>query len=286
MTHVDALFAAERAAWRSLVASSLPCLVDTWMLELDEVLPGGYNSLVLACRADGRQAVLKLSLDRDGIVAEARALRHWGPDAAVAVLDVSADASALLLERLVPGALADGVTEATGDAGQLLSGLHAAKPAPEDFRTLAEQYADVSERLAGMWALSPDILRREQVDRAAAQFRDLTAAPVPGGLVLLHGDPVPANFLLGSRGHRAIDPRPVVGDPAFDAAFWALFAESGDDVIAKAEALASALELDGSRVLRWARAIATDRTLQVARSPLHQSLRARLAAFLAASAAW
>lgn len=278
--HVDATF--ERpGAWREALAERLPSLVAQWDLRLGDVMTGGWNSVVLACAAPHGPAVLKVTLAAEAVSLEARALRHWGPDAAVRVLASDATRGALLLERLVPATQMPATAEALGTPVQALGALHAAT-SPIGFPTLAALYADAEPRLLAMWRKRNKPVAHEAALRAATSLREFAAAPVRGGCVLLHGDPVPANFLLGAAGYRAIDPRPRAGDPAYDAAFWALFSEEGRGVAAKARCLADLLDLDADRVLRWAWAMAIDRILQVAESPPHARLVERLTAFVAA----
>lgn len=180
----------------------------------------------------------------------------------------------------MPGTPLDRRARAIDSVARALERLYRAGPAPQGLPTLAERYADADERLLRMWRHSRTGIERDTAARAARALRTLSAAPVDGGAVLLHGDPVPANFLLGAHGDRAIDPRPMVGDPAYDAAFWALFAEDGSDVPPKADRLATALGLDRELVVRWAGAMAVDRLLQVAGSPPHAALAERLARFI------
>jgi streptomycin 6-kinase len=68
----------------------------------------------------------------------------------------------------------------------------------------------------------------ELVDRSHELARSLAEA---GPVRLLHGDLHPGNVLRGSqqRGLVAIDPRPCLGDPGFDAVDW-LLADGGGEV--------------------------------------------------------
>jgi len=280
LAHVDAVFGDDVEAWHEALTSRLPAIVDQWELQLGEAMVGGWNSVVLACHGPRGAAVLKLTLRPEAVHLEGQALEHWGPGAAAEVRGVDATRGALLLERLVPGTSLDPRSCAIDSVARALVRLYRAGPAQPGLPTLAGRYADADERLLRMWRRSRNGIERDTAERAARELRALSAAPVDGGAVLLHGDPVPANFLLGAHGHRAIDPRPMVGDPAYDAAFWALFAEEGSDVLPKADQLAAALGLDRVLVVRWAAAMAVDRLLQVAGSPPHAALAERLARFI------
>lgn len=73
----------------------------------------------------------------------------------------------------------------------------------------------------------PDVssrLPQELLDRS----RDHALALAAGGPVgLVHGDLHPGNVLRTGRGAVAIDPRPCLGDPAFDAVDWILVGAVG-----------------------------------------------------------
>ncbi|MDP5227819.1 MULTISPECIES: aminoglycoside phosphotransferase family protein [Arthrobacter] len=97
---------AEGKAW----VRSLPALVEEcfrrWGLVLD-VSPGfpvlhGYSGIVLPVLAQGREAVLKVSLPVEETLSEGPALRHWQGHGAVRLLDDDPAHCALLLERLSP----------------------------------------------------------------------------------------------------------------------------------------------------------------------------------------
>jgi len=77
--------------------------------------------------------------------------------------------------------------------------------------------------------------------------------------VLLHGDLHPSNVLDGgaARGLVAIDPRPCVGEAAFDAVDWVLWAV--DDAHAwesRSRELALALGVEHERLWAWCTALA------------------------------
>lgn len=272
--HVDAAFGHASAAWHAALSQRLPALIEQWQLRLGDVLPGGWSSIILGCDTAHGRAVLKLTLRPDAVRPEARALRHWGSHAAAGVLACDTSRGALLLERLEPGTPMGGSSVAM--AARVLDRLHRRGSPSAGFPSLADAYGGAEDRLLAMWRRHPRATARERVTRAARWLQALSATPVPHGPVLLHGDPVPANFLLGAHGYRAIDPRPRVGDPTYDLAFWALFAEDARDVAGKAEAIAAALGADKRRVQHWVWAIAVDRRLQVAGSAPHEGLAARL----------
>jgi hypothetical protein len=100
--HVTAVFPDNRRAWLDALSERIPVLAENWALTIGEALPGGWNSTVLSCTSGGSPAVLKLTLELSGVGAKAAALQHWGPGAAVKVLECDPALGALLLAGLSP----------------------------------------------------------------------------------------------------------------------------------------------------------------------------------------
>lgn len=198
--------------------------------------------------------MLKLTLPGQAVQAEADALAGFGGVGAARLLAADPAEGALLLERLRPGtplsALADD-DAATRIAGGLIARLR--RPVPEG--ALLGQAAGwvrlLDRARAEAWPLDPAML-----DRAAGLFRDLAAAAP----VLLHGDLHHGNILRDGAGWRAIDPRGLAGDPAFEAAALlrnppgaAAVAQNGARRIA---ILAETTGLDARRIAAWGYAAA------------------------------
>ncbi|MEO6086574.1 MAG: aminoglycoside phosphotransferase family protein, partial [Umezawaea sp.] len=209
-----------------------------WELTVVRPLGGGTSHTLYCHRRGTTPVVLKLTPDPDLAAEEHAALTAWASSPVVVrVLEADLGEGALLLEGLVPGTPAWGASDAK--VVELLTGLR--RPAPEGFRPLAD-------RVDFLFAM----LRRQQpgyYDRWHSAALALADDPVTP--VLLHGDLHPDNVLdAGKRGLVVIDPRPCVGDPAFDAVD---FAFDGGDPHARAEALSGVV--DGDRLLAWCRAL-------------------------------
>jgi streptomycin 6-kinase len=174
----------------------------------------------------------------------------WGYDAS---------AGALLLEA-IPGERPVADTRramAVPEIAGLIGALHRAEPPG------VGPLADRVEFLFDHWiargrrdaAIPRTVVAHLRCGRDHA--RELAAAG--GTPVLLHGDLHPANVLDGGadRGLVAIDPRPCVGDAAFDAVDWVFWgADARRAWEARSRALASALDLDAGRLWEWSRALA------------------------------
>jgi streptomycin 6-kinase len=176
---------------------------ERWGLRLGGPLPGGNIALVLAAeRADGTAAVLKVSPPDPESDPEAEALACWDGDGAVRLLERDRDHRALLLERLVPGTSAWELDEdeATRAVAGVLRRLAIEPSRGHAFRPLADA--------AREWA--------DAVPEIRSTVEELLADPAPQAL--LHQDLHGGNVLRRGGGWVAIDPKPLVGDPAFDVA--------------------------------------------------------------------
>ncbi|HEX5292269.1 MAG TPA: aminoglycoside phosphotransferase family protein [Streptosporangiaceae bacterium] len=245
----------------------LPGLVEQccrrWSLTLDQAVSGGTARVYLGRQADGRAVVLKLTPDPGIAADEAAALRAWaGTRQAVDLLEADLGAGALLLEAVRPGTKVSDwpVLPPLHDVAGMLTALRQV-PAPGlgSLPGMAEGMAVMFDRTARrradprVAALVPPGL----VDRARRLALAL-ASDGPAGMV--HGDLHPANVLDGGpgRGLVAIDPRPSVGDPDWDAVDWAMTrATSAAEMDARITRLAGLVPgLDAGRLQRWCRAAA------------------------------
>jgi streptomycin 6-kinase len=112
-----------------------------------------------------------------------------------------------------------------------------------------------AEALPAAWEAASRPCGRPVLDEALAACRDLVDDVEA---VLLHQDLHGGNVLRSARGWLAIDPKPLVGDPAFDAASllrdrrWQL--GSGDDLARlrrRLDVLRDELGLDRERMRLW-----------------------------------
>lgn len=208
----------EQAAWLERLPDALRDLERRWSLALGS--PFGSDEVSCAwvapvARADGTPAVLKLGMPHLEGEHELHGLRYWDGDPTVRLLEADAGLNAMLLERCAPGTALRSSPEAEQDVviARLLRRLWRAPSAPHPFRPLAAMTAYWSEETladAGRW---PDAgLVREGL----RLFEELPrTAPAE---VLLATDLHAGNVLRAQREPwLVIDPKPFVGDPAYDA---------------------------------------------------------------------
>jgi streptomycin 6-kinase len=192
-------------------------LVDEWSLELEPPFEPAHISLVVpARREDGAAAVLKINFPEPESEHEADALEQWDGVGAARLLDRDDERRALLVERCRPGTPLWEVDE--GEANQVAAGvlvqLWEGRPGG-GFRSLADEAACWAESLPATWEAAGRPFERALLDEAVGFLR--SAAP-PGDAALLHQDLHGGNILRSERGWLAIDPKPLVGERAFDVA--------------------------------------------------------------------
>lgn len=169
-----------------------------------------YN-YVMSGSQNNQPVVLKLSLDVEGLRQEAAALRAFAGFGAVNVL--VEDDGLLLLERAIPGNTLTSCfpardNEAILIACNVMKRLHQA-PKPE-----AGTFPCIKDWLMAFnkdWNIPAQYLYK------ARQLRDflLATADQP---VLLHGDLHHDNILQNDHDWLVIDPKGVIGEPAYEAA--------------------------------------------------------------------
>ena len=260
-------------------------LAGRWSLSVGEPFePGGQCSWTSpATGPDGEEFVLKVGFrfpggeERD----EAAGLRVWDGDGAVRLLAASESESgyALLLERCIPGTpLGRVLPEPEQDlvVAGLLRRLWAQHHAGYEFRPLAQMchmWADEFEAeyaAAGAGGrIDPELARA-----GMALFRELPATADSQVLLCtdLHGD----NILAARREPwLVIDPKPYVGDPAYDVVQLLLNCEDrlAVDPAGLAARMAGLAGLEAGRVRQWLFARSVQES---ADSPLMRQVAGRL----------
>ncbi len=246
--------------WRSGLPALARELAVAWELTVGEAIQAaGHDAWLAPARtASGDDLMLKLGWRHWEADHEADGLRVWDGNGAVRCerAETFGETEALLLERCVPGdTLGTVMTESEQDpviAGLLLRLWEAPVPAGTPFRPLrfmCDRWAASFERrfAADGRGLDPGLARA-----GADALRELPASA--DRAVLLCTDLHAGNVLAAQREPwLAIDPKPFVGDPAYDAVQHMLNCDErlAADPAEMARRMAALLDLDAERVIRW-----------------------------------
>jgi streptomycin 6-kinase len=209
--------APERAVWLDRLPAALHDLERRWLLTLgapfdsDDVSCAWVAPVALA---DGTSAILKLGMPHMEGEHEIEGLRFWNGDPTVRLLEADDELGAMLIERCEPGTALRALVEPEQDlviAG-LLHRLWRLPSAPRPFRPLSAMTDHWSnETLADLEKWPDTGLVREGL-------RLLNELPRTASVeVLLATDLHAGNVLRSEREPwLVIDPKPFVGDPAYD----------------------------------------------------------------------
>jgi streptomycin 6-kinase len=254
----------DQSAWRSSLPGTIAELTSRWSLTIGKPFDaaGGTGSWVArATLKNGTSAVLKIGMPHMESTHEADGLRFWSGDGTVRLLEADEKSGAMLIELCEPGTPLREIRETEQDeviAG-LLRRLWQLPPAPHPFRPLTmmiDHWVRESMAAAKRWGDSG--LVQEGLDLLNRLSR---SAPTE---VLLMTDLHAGNVLRAKREPwLVIDPKPFIGDPAYDATQHLLNCRERlkHDWRGTIRRFADLLEMDAERVRLWlfARAAAEPR---------------------------
>jgi streptomycin 6-kinase len=272
--------------WLAGLPAEVARLAELWSLRVGEPFqPGGQCAWVApATDWSGADLVLKVGFgfpggeERD----EAAGLRAWAGNGTVRLHAACTTRStrALLVERCRPGTeLGAALPEPEQDevVAALLRRLWAAAPGDYVFRPLADMCdAWATEFEADYAAASPAAQLDPGLARAGtALLRELPGSA--GGPVLLCTDLHGANILAAQRAPwLIIDPKPYLGDPAYDVVQHMLNCDErlAADPAGLADRMAGLAGVDAGRVRQWLFARCVQESVG---SPAMQQVAVRLA---------
>jgi len=210
-TNVIAIYGDLGKAWLSDLKNQVDALSVTWGLSQLKPADDLSHHYVLSGFRESQPIILKLGPDINGLEQEAAALKSFSGFGSVGVL--AKDQGALLLERAVPGTplrsyFPSRDSEATEIVCGVIKKLHQASP-PEkgtfphsrDWLLALDQNLDIPAPL---------------LERARTLRDRLLETSSPD--ILLHGDLHHGNILQDKNGWVVIDPKGVMGDPAYEVA--------------------------------------------------------------------
>src|SRR4051812_8896644 len=253
----------ERTAWLDGLPHALANLERRWSITLGEPFVEDVSCAWIApvTLRDGKPAVLKVGMPHMEGEHELEGLRFWRGDPTVQLLGADDELDAMLLERCEPGTALRTLPQSEQDLviTGLLRRLWRRPSAPHSFRHLSTMIDYWSHETLADEEKWPDTgLVREGLQL----LNDLArTAPIE---VLLATDLHAGNVLKSEREPwLVIDPKPFVGDPAYDATqhLFNCDARLRSDPGGTIRRVADLLGVDRERVRLWtfARAAAEPR---------------------------
>jgi streptomycin 6-kinase len=244
---------AERRIWLATLPSTIKALQLRWSPSLGAPYEHEYVSCSWAgpaIVADGRPVVLKIGMPHMEGEQEIQGLRFWDGQATVRLLECDESTNAMLLERCEPGTPLLSVAETEQDVivTTILKRLWKSPP-PRTFRplsTLIAYWNEHTQNNAKSWSDAALVSDGLQI------LASLAAEP--SNNVLLATDLHSGNILRAQRERwLMIDPKPFVGDPAYDLTQHLFNCETRlranpVELVRRVSGLA---EVDHRRVLRW-----------------------------------
>jgi streptomycin 6-kinase len=258
------------AWWRTVPSGAewlrdLPQLVEgcvrCWTLTLGAPFePGSVAWLAPAELPDGTRAVLKVNFPDAESEREADALAFWEGSGAVRLLAHDRNRRALLLERCEPGGQLWSIEDeerAYGIAASVFRELWRPAPADGCFRSLGDDAQRWARELPVRWQRHNRPCPRPLLDEAVALVTELAQSQPE--LVLCHQDAHGGNVLSAGDRWFVIDPKPLVGERAFDLASslrdrrgTLLRSPNPERVVTRRlDQLVSELEVDRARARGW-----------------------------------
>jgi streptomycin 6-kinase len=244
----------ERRSWLARLPNAIRELQQEWSLFLEAPFDGDEVScswVAPAVRRDGTRAILKLGMPHMEGEHELQGLRFWNGDPTVRLLEADDDLNAMLLERCEPGMVLRHLPEPEQDViiAGLLRRLWRMPAASHPFRPLSVMTAHWAKETIADSSRWPDT---GLVQEGLRLFEEL-ARSSPND-VLLATDLHAGNVLQAQREPwLVIDPKPFVGDRAYDSTQHLFNCEERmrADPHATISRFADLLEVDSERVRLW-----------------------------------
>lgn len=256
-------YGTEVSGWLDAVPALLDQAAERWKLTLGGYHDAGHASVIAtAGTLDGRPLLLKAWADPARFHNEVTALRLWAGGPTADVVEVADDLAVVAL-KMVNGQPGGGERppRELQTVAAALQGLHT-------FGRLRRRQREMPLLATYLHQeIRPRIWRRlESVD--LGPWRDLANAILPelmtleeddGRATVLHTDLYRENVLFDWLGHpRFIDPLPMVGDAAFDWAFWTVYYDLGHGTDTRLATAARVARIPVPVLAPWCRALALD----------------------------
>lgn len=256
-------YGTEVSGWLDTVPALLDQAAERWKLALGAYHNTGHASVIAtAGTLDRRPLLLKAWADPARFRSEVTALRLWAGGPTADVVEVADDLAVAALEMISgqPGG-GERPPRELQTVAAALQGLHTfgrRRRRPRDLPLLATYlHQEIRPRV---WRRLESVDLGPWHDFANAILPELmTLAEDDGRATVLHTDLYRENVLFDWLGHpRFIDPLPMVGDAAFDWAFWTVYYDLGHDTDARLATAARIADIPVPVLAPWCRALAVD----------------------------
>jgi len=257
---IRSTFGQAGSEWLEGLPGNLRAIEERWSLTLQAPFqPLSYNYVAPAYRREGSPVVLKAGVPNPELTSEVEALRHYDGNGAVLLIEAVPEEGILLLERLQPGipVLELDDVKATSIAVKVMQQLWKPAPSGNHFPTLAD-WAKGFQRLHQAFGGGTGPFPGQAVERAEKLYKELLASSQED--VLLHGDLHHWNILSAQRlPWLAIDPKGVIGEPAYEVGAWMRnpfsllcdFPEAKKITDRRLDQFSEQLSLDRTRLKDW-----------------------------------
>ena len=251
-SNIISIYGEKGKAWLDELPELVTAISSTHRLrDLQEVTNLTYNYVLSGFQGDN-PIILKLGLDHEALTREACALKCFAGYGAVKVL--AEDEGMLLLERSVPGTslksyFPDQEQESIEIACGVIKKLHQANiPVAHNFPHIKDWLTALDKD----WPIPDGYLKK------ARKLRDqILRTAVPD--VLLHGDLHHDNILQNGDDWVVIDPKGVIGEPAYEVAAFIRnpmpellhHADTPNIIQGRITRFAEALGLPEHRIIDW-----------------------------------
>lgn len=244
--------------WLDRVPEIFEAAARSWGLELRGYHDAGHASALALAEADeGGTVLLKAWFERGRYRHETAALRHWEPVNGQIVRAQDDEQAVACLELVggVPGGCSRPAADERAVA-ETLARLHT-HPDPETPFPRLDEYLRRT--------VEPRILRRlrrygTEVPRQCIDLGlNAVSSPVREHKVLLHADLYRENVPVNGDGKPVfLDPLAMVGDPAFDWAFFVVYFALAEDPLPRLQAAAEVGDVATRALLPWCLALCLD----------------------------
>lgn len=239
------------AEWLQDVPARIEEAGECWKLRFDGYHDAGHASVLAVARnRDDEQVIVKAWFDRDRYRNEVAALRHW--EALNGHVVVAQDDELVVALLAMVGPMPGGARQAIGGdhrVAEALARLHALPVSGARFPMLEDYlHSTVEPRVVQRLRRFGSELPGLSLGQAAHARR----VPTRNAPAVLHTDLYQENVPFTVDGQPVfLDPLPMLGDPAFDWAFFVVYFDLARDPLARLHIASQASGIDAHALLSW-----------------------------------